>query len=92
MERQASLVRKIGSRFVDPEIALLAGEELTGKVQRDLLDLAYRNNWANILVNLSVGAGLLLMFWAQNDLSASLMIWYAVVTVLCVVRLWNKYL
>ncbi len=92
MERQTSLVRKIGSRFVDPEIALLAGEELTGKVQRDLLDLAYRNNWANILVNLSVGAGFLLMFWAQNDLSAHLVIWYAVVMVVCAVRLWGNYL
>ncbi|MBX2832885.1 MAG: EAL domain-containing protein [Rhodospirillales bacterium] len=92
MERQASLVRKIGSRFVDPEIALLAGEELTGKVRRDLLDLAYRNNWANILVNLSVGGGFILVFWAQDNLSAALMIWYAVVTVLCVVRLWGNYL
>ncbi|MEQ8287844.1 EAL domain-containing protein [Thalassospira sp.] len=92
MESYASLVRKIGSRFIDPKIALMTGEDLIGKVQRDLLDLAYRNNWANILVNLAASAGLILMFWAQEDLSASTAVWFAVVVILCVVRLWGSYL
>ena len=46
---------------LDPGIEINTGEELAGKVQRDLLDLAYRNNWANILVNLAAGVSMVAM-------------------------------
>ena len=92
MKKDAGLVRRIGKRVLDPGIGLKAGEGLTGKVQRDLLDLAYRNNWANILVNLASGGGLIVMFWLLGDLTSVTLIWLVVVTVICCVRLWGAYL
>ena len=92
MEKHASLVRKIASRFVDPQIAIKVGDELTGKVRRDLLDLAYRNNWANILVNLAAASGLVAILWLQGDLVWVTAWWAILVTILCAIRLWGGYL
>lgn len=92
MEKQASLVMEIGRRFVDPKIRLKPSGELTEKVRRDLLDLAYRNSWANILVNFAAGAGLTTMFWLQDDLHPATMWWFVTLFVICVVRLWGGYL
>lgn len=92
MENNAGLVRRIGKRVLDPGIGLHADEELTGKVRRDLLDLAYRNNWANVLVNLAASASLVVMFWLRGDLSRGTVIWLLVVTVVCGFRLWGGYL
>lgn len=92
MEKHTSLVRRIASRFIDPRIALKAGDELTGKVRCDLLDLAYRNNWANILVNLAAAGGLVAVLWLQGDLVELTVWWAVIVTVLCAIRLWGGYL
>ncbi|WP_297020211.1 GGDEF domain-containing phosphodiesterase [Thalassospira sp.] len=92
MKKNAGLVRRIGKRVLDPGIEINTGEELAGKVQRDLLDLAYRNNWANILVNLAAGVSMVAMFWLRGDLRAETVIWLLVVTVICCVRLWGGYL
>ena len=93
MDQEAiSLVKKYFWRFIGPNIGQQADENLTGKVRRDLLDLAYRNSWANILVNLSAGAGLLLMFWLRDELVLSTVIWFASVCVVCAVRIWDGFL
>ncbi|MBN8198350.1 putative bifunctional diguanylate cyclase/phosphodiesterase [Thalassospira povalilytica] len=92
MEKCAGLVKKIASRFVDPQIALQAGDEITGKVRRDLLDLAYRNNWANILVNLAAAGGLVIILGLLGDLVAITVWWSVILAVLCAVRLWGGYL
>ncbi|NIY76510.1 EAL domain-containing protein [Thalassospira sp. HF15] len=93
MENNAGLVGRIGKRLWDPGIGgMPVGRELTGKVQRDLLDLAYRNNWANNLVNLAAGASLVAMFWLRGDLVSGNVIWLAVVGIVSCIRLWSGYL
>ncbi|HAI31130.1 MAG TPA: GGDEF-domain containing protein, partial [Thalassospira sp.] len=92
MKKDAGLVRGIAKRILDPGIEISAGEELNGKVQRDLLDLAYRNNWANILVNLAAGGSLVVMLWLLGDLAPITVVWLMVVTVVCFVRFWGGYL
>jgi diguanylate cyclase (GGDEF)-like protein len=92
VKKDAGLVRGIAKRILDPGIEMTVGEELNGKVQRDLLDLAYRNNWANILVNLAAGGSLVAMFWLLGDLTFGTVIWLVVVSIICCVRLWWGYL
>ncbi|CAM3504410.1 GGDEF domain-containing phosphodiesterase [Thalassospira profundimaris] len=92
MKKDAGLVRGIAKRILDPGIEMSTGEELNGKVQRDLLDLAYRNNWANILVNLAAGTSMVAMFWLRGDLRAETVIWLLAVTLICSIRLWGGYL
>lgn len=88
-QKAISLVKKLTWRFIDPDVGQQADADLIGKVRRDLLDLAYRNNWANILVNLAAGAGLLLMFWLQDELTGSSIIWFFSICLVCAVRFWS---
>ena len=57
----------------------------------DLLDLAYRNNWANVLVNLSAGSGLVGTLWFQSELSFGMTVWICVIFATTVIRLFIGY-
>ncbi|MCC9624520.1 EAL domain-containing protein [Thalassospira sp. MA62] len=91
MHKPISLVRDIATRLTDPGIAETVTPELRGKVERDLLDLAYHNNWANIVVNLAAGIGLLTLFWLQGELVTATVVWLIILTFLCFLRLWGIY-
>ena len=80
-QKATSLVKRFAKRFVDPDVGHEADKDLIGKVRRDQLDLAYRNSWANILVNLAAGAGLLVMFWVQGEVVLNTLLWPCVLCV-----------
>ena len=90
-QKATSLVKRFAKRFVDPDVGHEADKDLIGKVRRDQLDLAYRNSWANILVNLAAGAGLLVMFWVQGEVVLNTLLWFAAVLAVCLVRLWSGF-
>lgn len=93
MENNANLVSRIGKRVLGPGIGgAQISDELIGRVQRDLLDLAYSNNWANVLVNLAASASLVGALWVLGALNLMNVIWLLVVAMVCVVRLWGGYL
>ena len=74
--RMADTLKRL---LLEPGHGTEAGPKLQKKVRADLLDLAYRNNWANVLVNLSAGSGLVGTLWFQSELSFGMTVWICVI-------------
>ncbi|OSQ47056.1 putative bifunctional diguanylate cyclase/phosphodiesterase [Thalassospira alkalitolerans] len=86
--RMANIVKRL---LFDPGHGHEAVPELQRKVRADLLDLAYRNNWSNILVNLAAGSCLAGALWLQGEFSYFTTIWISAIVAITVIRLWGGY-
>ena len=86
--RMADTLKRL---LLEPGHGTEAGPKLQKKVRADLLDLAYRNNWANVLVNLSAGSGLVGTLWFQSELSFGMTVWICVIFATTVIRLFIGY-
>jgi diguanylate cyclase (GGDEF)-like protein len=87
----ARMAKTLKRLLLEPGHGNEAGPTLQKKVGGDLLDLAYRNNWANVLVNLAAGSGLAGTLWFQGELSFGMSVWVAVIIVTTAIRLFGGY-